>query len=138
MPGLRDIAPLTKDVVIRGDAYAVRGLSIATIAGVLGRSSELEKALAGGIKFDFRQILSIMPETSRELVEKALGAESEEDRQGVANLTAGEQITVIETAWEVSFPNGLGRLGEWAMNLYQAGRSSNDAPGSTSSPRLMN
>lgn len=137
MPGLRDIGLRTKDVVIGGETFAVRGFSIDTLADVLARSAELEKMMAGGVKFDARAVIAIVPQTARELTALALGAESDEERAGVARLTAGEQLEVLEAAWEVTFPNGAGRLGEWVGRLLAGGASGNGQD-TTSSPRLMN
>lgn len=142
MPGLRDIGRITRDVAIRGENFTVSGFAIGVLADLLGRSQDLEKLLAPGVRFDAGSVIRLIPQLAQELAQAALGAASDDEKAGVANLTPGEIALVLETAWDLSFPNGLGRLKDWAGWLMAQGdargAASGSGPAGNSSPGLMN
>lgn len=127
---LRDLAPMTGEVEIRGQVFTFHGVSAHSINVLLTRFSAIRKimvergdALSNDDirKFAPDAICAIIAESK---VGRAYGRTPEErealvreEEDGARELTAGEQFEILQKIIEITFPRGVGPLVAMLQNL---------------------
>ncbi len=108
MVGLVDIAPVTKDVVIRGHRISVTGVSARGVAHLLSRFPDL-RALVAGREVAPEQIIALGGDVVAAILAAGTGHPGDERVEAaVENLTLEEQAELLVEIARLTMPNGVG------------------------------
>lgn len=125
MTSLLDIAPAQASVTVRGQALEVHGVSAAGIAQLLVRFPELEALLSGkDVTLDTKGLVAIAPRAVSVIIAAGTGHAGETEFEDAAekNLTAGEQLEVLEAVIKLTMPEGVGPFVEKLLALVGVAR----------------
>lgn len=114
MAGLLDIAPAVETVSVRGADIPVYGVSAKGIALLLGRFPEL-RMLLSGVKKDaaVSGLLATGPDLVAAIIAAGIGFPGDaEQEEAAARLPLDAQAELLATIMRLTFPNGIGSLGE--------------------------
>ena len=108
MVGLIDIAPVTAEVVIRGNSIAVQGVNARGVALLLVRFPEL-RALVTGREVALETILALGGEVIAAIIAAGTGSTGDENAEKAAdNLSLEEQADLLAAIFRMTMPNGVG------------------------------
>jgi hypothetical protein len=121
MVGLVDIAPVTKSVVIRGEAIKVMGVSARGVALLLSRFPEL-RALVTGREVALETLLALGGDVVAAIIAAGTGSPGDEAAEAaVDNLTLEEQADLLIEIIRMTMPNGVGPFVEKLMAMGVSG-----------------
>lgn len=131
MVGLVDIAPVTANVVIRGNSLIVVGVSAKGVAHLLARFPQL-RALMTGRDVALDEIIRLGGDVVAAVIAAGIGRPGDEDQErAVDNLTLEEQADLLLAIVKLTIPNGVGplveRLSSLGMNPGAGGASATPA-----------
>lgn len=114
---LRDLAPRSDVVKIRGEDFLIHAISSGSIATLLDRFGELRKILVDRgdkvssldmRKFAPRAICAMIAEAHVPPLAENRAEEVKFAEAGARHLTAGELVEIVNKLFEISFPGGVG------------------------------
>ena len=108
MVGLIDIAPVTAEVVIRGNSIAVQGVNARGVALLLARFPEL-RAVVTGREVALEAILALGGEVISAIIAAGTGSPGDvQAEQAADNLSLEEQADLLAAIFRMTMPNGVG------------------------------
>lgn len=127
MVGLVDIGPVTREVPMRGQTIAIKGISALGLFDLLDQFPELRKLFSeSGKQVNAQQMMQHVPAAVATIIVyvcgykraslsavnntekvKAINAEYEAALVAAESLTIGEQTEIVKAAWDLTFPKGL-------------------------------
>ena len=117
MVGLVDIAPITQNVVIRGNDITVTGVSAKGVALLLSRFPDL-RALITGREVALEQILRLGGDVVSAIIAAGTGSPGDAAVEAaVDNLTLEEQADILGAIIHLTMPAGVGPFVEKLSNL---------------------
>lgn len=137
MPSLIDIASATTEVA----GVRVRALSGADIADLLGRFTELRKAMSG-VSISTEELIAVAPNAVAAAIavatmppeDKADPAKKTANEQAAVTLGVGLQVDFLDAIIKLSIPAGIGPFME-RLEALTAGLDGRGAAPVTKSPK---
>jgi hypothetical protein len=110
MVGLLDIAPLQKEMTVRGVTLKVGGISATGIVDLMREFPEIKDKLAGlETIVTPERVVQMGPEVVCGIIAAGLGHPGDADyKKKASELVLGEQFDIIVKILEVTFPQGVG------------------------------
>ena len=130
MVGLVDIAPLTAEVVIRGNSIAVQGVNARGVALLLARFPEF-RALVTGREVALESILALGGEVISAIIAAGTGSPGDAQAEKAAdNLSLEEQADLLAAIFRMTMPNGVGPFVDrlTALGIGPEGASASATP----------
>jgi len=120
MVSLVDIVDVRKTVTVRGKDIEVEGINAEKLALLINAYPELRMAFAGrGMDLKPDDLISMGPKIVASIIAAGVGSRpgDVEQEAAAARLTIGEQLTVLTTVFELTFPDGFGPFVEKLRSL---------------------
>lgn len=119
MVSLVDIIDVKRTVIIRGQEIEVEGINAEKLALLINAYPVLRLAFAGrGAEMSADIIIALGPDIAASIIAAAIGkCGDEKEEAAAAKLTIGEQLALLATIIEMSFPDGFGPFVERLRSL---------------------
>lgn len=119
MVSLVDIVDVTKTVTVRGKEIAVEGINAEKLGLLINAFPELRMAFAGRAgDMTPQDIVSMGPKIVAAIIASGTGSPGDAAAEAAAaKLTIGEQLTLLTTMFEMTFPDGFGPFVERLRSL---------------------
>ena len=138
MVSLVDIVDVKKSVTIRGKDVEVEGINAEKLGLLINAFPELRMMFAGRAgDLSPQDIVAMGPKIVAAIIASGTGSPGDEAVEAAAaKLTIGEQMTLLTTIFEITFPDGFGPFVEKLRSLGfmddDAGGASGWGPGMNS------
>lgn len=130
MVSLVDIVDITKTVTIRGKDIEVVGINAEKLGFLINAFPELRMTFAGRAgELSPQDIASMGPKIVAGIIASGTGSPGDEAAEAAAaKLTIGEQMALLTTIFEVTFPDGFG---PFVAKLQSLGFMDDAGPGAS-------
>lgn len=113
---LKDIAPISESVIIRGDKIAVKGITNEGISVIWRRFPVVTELLSGTATIDTIAVKA--PEAIAAIIAAGCGFPGDEEAEAIAaNLTVDESTALLSSILAMTWPRGFGPFVESLTRL---------------------